>query len=168
MPAATGINIRGKELVIIFLASKEKPEHIENPLQVSSYDYPTIYGKKPPAFARATKVNVNKENLVFLSGTASIRGHKTLHQGNIIKQLETTIENIDVLLDKIGVKNKIASESLTDIRPIIYVRKIEDLEKIYSHLWQYYPRYANAIFVAADVCRDDLDMEISLTLALKD
>ena len=54
VPAACALGSRnGSPLVIYFLASRQPVTPVENPRQISAYDYPAQYGPKP-AFSRAS------------------------------------------------------------------------------------------------------------------
>ena len=102
MPAATGIGSHSDKIYGYLVATKNIDyENLENSIQMSAYRYPPQYGPKSPSFARATiKKNLKKDGSVqvFISGTASIRGHQTLHEGDIEKQVNTTMENIEHLI----------------------------------------------------------------------
>src|SRR5204862_4731485 len=90
-PAACAVGMRGGNLAIHFLASRERGRNVENPRQVSAYDYPRQYGVRSPSFARAT---VAADGSVFISGTASVVGHETLRIGDVGAQCEETIANL--------------------------------------------------------------------------
>ncbi|MES1194365.1 MAG: hypothetical protein ABUL65_00635, partial [Opitutus sp.] len=75
LPSASAVGSKLGALTVIFAASPAIPRHVENPLQVSAYDYPPDYGPRAPSFARATVV---PGGTVFISGTAAIRGHATV------------------------------------------------------------------------------------------
>lgn len=54
-------------------------------------------------FERATAVSYADRRHVFISGTASIdHTGKILHPGDVVSQLDRTLENIEVLLSKVG------------------------------------------------------------------
>jgi chorismate lyase / 3-hydroxybenzoate synthase len=50
-----------------------------------------MYGAPPPSFARAAHVGSDGgRGDLFISGTASIVGHRTVHRGNVELQTRTT------------------------------------------------------------------------------
>jgi len=113
LSAATGIGSRDGVLRIsTFSTAVDAPgqnlqvRHLENPRQLSAYDYPRQYGPKSPSFARATLIkppppedrNKHKDGLLLLSGTASIVDHETVHPGDLRNQSTETARNIQALL----------------------------------------------------------------------
>ena len=80
LPAASAVGTLSGPFQLYFLAGRQKAIHIENPRQISAYDYPPMYGPKSPSFARATLTSISKSSYLFLAGTASIVGHATQHQ----------------------------------------------------------------------------------------
>src|SRR4029077_5387998 len=89
-PAACALGSRGTDLVIYFLAAKRAGQQIENPRQVSAFRYPPQYGPRSPPFAGAMLARPTGKPLLFVSGTASIVGHETLHHGDAAAQAAET------------------------------------------------------------------------------
>jgi chorismate lyase/3-hydroxybenzoate synthase len=83
LPAASAIGIHRRGLYIHYLAAQVPGRQIENPRQISAYDYPRQYGRRSPSFARATVFG----GTLFVAGTSSIVGHETRHAGDIGAQL---------------------------------------------------------------------------------
>ena len=101
-PAASAVGHHAKDLLVYVICSKIAGLHHRNELQVDAYKYPKEYGKTSPSFARATSLKTAEQDLFFISGTASIVGHKTVFEGDLIGQLETTKNNILQLLTQVG------------------------------------------------------------------
>lgn len=160
-PASTGIDILGDCLVVVFLATLNRVEHISNPLQTDSFNYPEKYGKNPPFFSRAAKILLYGKEVVFVSGTASIRGSTTVYQGDEQKQADTTVENIMVLLETAGLSSR-DMDNYT-FEKVIYIRNIDRAGPVMKYLSDRYPVFADGIMLHADVCRKELDIEICLT-----
>ena len=96
VPAACGVGSpRGAPLMIYFLASATAPSVIENPRQVSAYHYPPAYSPRSPTFSRACVVDFPNGRMLFISGTASILGHATVHIGDAAAQTRETLRNIE-------------------------------------------------------------------------
>ena len=71
----------GSPVVIYFLASRAAPTLIANPRQISAYGYPPQCGPRP-AFSRASVLHEAAGAMLFVSGTGSIIGHRTVHVGD--------------------------------------------------------------------------------------
>ena len=147
LPAASAVGMRAGGVTLYFIASRGPVVSIENPRQVSAYDYPPRYGPRSPSFSRATR----GAGLVFVSGTSSVVGHETRHAGDVAAQLEETLVNLGAIVRAAG-----ASEMLT---AKVYVRRGEDYELIASRLAEAMPR-TQTMFLHADLCREDLLVEI--------
>ena len=94
-PAACALGTSSGPLQVYFLAGPQPPLAIENPRQVSAYDYPTRYGARSPTFSRAALAAVGGgRQALFISGTASIVGHETRHLGDVRRQTEESLANI--------------------------------------------------------------------------
>ncbi len=151
-PSACAIGHSGGPMIIYLLASKHRGENIENPLQLSAFNYPRQYGPKAPSFARATASSSH----VYISGTASIRGHKTIHSGDFEPQLDLTISNINQLVSHTA--KSIGSTVSLDLLKI-YVRKTENLAAAQRMLNLHYPNVPT-LFVRGDICRKELEVEV--------
>jgi chorismate lyase / 3-hydroxybenzoate synthase len=164
MPAASAVGSpAGSPISIYFLAAREPPVMIENPRQTSAYYYPTKFGKHSPSFSRACVLSESAGTNLFVSGTASIVGYESIHQGDVAAQTHETIANIDALLDE---ANRVVGEdrySLDGLRFKVYVRQPDDLGAIASALSASLRSCAPIVYLQADVCREDLLVEIEAT-----
>jgi chorismate lyase / 3-hydroxybenzoate synthase len=160
VPAACALgSVNGSPLVIYFLASREAPTVIENPRQVSAYEYPAQYGPKP-AFSRASVLREACGSILFISGTASIVGHQTVHAGDVAAQTRETLVNIEALL---GEANRVSGAPRFGMETLaykVYVRNSADLPLIQSQLHTALGREAQVVYLQADICRQDLLVEI--------
>ena len=165
LPAGTGIGAREGGLVIFFLASPHCNRlNLENPRQVPAYHYPVEYGPRSPSFARATWVDHEGEfQELYVSGTSSIIGHETVHQGDVLRQTQVTLENIETLLSHQHLEDKglHVGATLEDLDLIkVYVRHPEDFETVKSYCATRFNPDAPIIYLAADICRSELLVEI--------
>lgn len=173
MPAATGIGSRGEKIMCYILASNAHNhlKKIENNLQISAYHYPQKYGPKPPSFARGTYRYVNHDKFerpqvkLFISGTASIRGHETVHVNNLPIQIQTTMENIENLISHKNFEfNNIhdTKYSMKDISHLkIYFRNSNDFMTIKRTLVvEWHIDENKMFFFNVNICRSDLLLEI--------
>jgi enamine deaminase RidA (YjgF/YER057c/UK114 family) len=161
VPAACALGSdAGSPLSIYFLAARQQPIPIENPRQTSAYHYPPRYGDQPPIFARASVLSDAGVSNLFVSGTASIVGHETRHAGDPAAQTRESFANIAAVLaqtNRVLGAQRFAMESLTFK---VYVRKPADLACIKAETAKVLPRGAPIVYLRADVCREDLLVEI--------
>jgi len=164
VPAASALGSPGSSpLVIYFLAGRVAPLFIENPRQVSAYDYPREYGTHSPVFSRAALLRQAGGLILFISGTASIVGHRSLHLGDTAAQTRETLTNIEAL---IGEANRVAGDAHFDLERLaykVYVRRPADLPLIQGQLAAALGPRPQMIFLQADICRQDLLVEIEAT-----
>jgi enamine deaminase RidA (YjgF/YER057c/UK114 family) len=161
VPAASALGgASGSPLTIYFLASRRAPAFIENPRQMSAYRYPSQYGPRSPAFSRATVLGEGSEATLFVSGTASIVGHRTLHTGDPAAQTRETLVNIEALLQEAARRSGIGALRLQTLAYKVYVRDPQDLPVIRAELESAVGRGAALLYLKADICRRDLAVEI--------
>ena len=150
-------------LTMAFLAGREAPLNIENPRQISAYEYPQEYGPRSPTFSRASLVHMGQDEVLFVSGTASIVGHATLHPADVVAQTRETMTNIKAVLAE---ANRLASRLEFDLSSLhykVYVRHPADLAQIRAELARCVGDKLKAVYLQADVCRQDLLLEIEAT-----
>jgi chorismate lyase/3-hydroxybenzoate synthase len=97
---------------------------------------------------------------LYISGTASIVGHESLHLGDPRAQLEETLENIRALIERVehdGVAFR-GLDSLTHLK--VYVRHPEHLHLIQPRLDALFGSQVAKLYLTADICRAELLMEI--------
>lgn len=159
VPAACAIGLRGGPLSIAFLAGATAPVPVENPRQVSAYHYPATYGPRSPTFSRGALVYPTGQEILFISGTASIVGHQTVHPADPRRQCRETMENIAAVIREANRFCRSAPFSVPNMHYRVYVRQAADLDAIRQSLL---PLIGDApvICVEADICRADLLLEI--------
>lgn len=150
-------------LTIAFLAGRAVPRNIENPRQLSAYQYPQQYGPRSPTFSRASLVKLGDDEVLFISGTASIVGHATLHPCDVIKQTRETVANIEAVLAEANAVSVNTRFDLVSLHYKVYVRHVRDLDAVRAELERLVGGQLNAIYLQADVCREDLLLEIEAT-----
>jgi len=161
VPAASALGAAaGSPLTLYFLASRRAPAFIENPRQVSAYRYPAQYGPRSPAFSRATVLGEGDEATLFVSGTASIVGHRTLHAGDPAAQTRETLVNMEALLEEAARRAGSPALRLQTLAYKVYVREPKDLPVIHAQLESALGPTAALLYLKADICRQDLAVEI--------
>jgi enamine deaminase RidA (YjgF/YER057c/UK114 family) len=160
-PSATGIGMDCGPVSIDFFALQPHDSirlvGLNNPNQSDAYHYGQQVlvgsplqeneGKKAPLFERAKYIGSNHEALVFISGTASIIGEETVGSDDVAKQTVVTIENISALTSEKGAYFR------------VYVKHPEDIPTVRKICEERYEDTA-ILYVKADVCRDNLLIEI--------
>jgi len=161
VPAASALGAAAHSpLVVYFLAGRIAPTFVENPRQISAYHYPRRYGTHSPLFSRAALLRQSESLTLFISGTASIVGHRSLHVGDIAAQTRETLTNIQALVDE---ANRVAGGAhfrLSNLACKVYVRRPADLPLIQAQLSCALGETARVIYLQADICRRDLLVEI--------
>jgi chorismate lyase/3-hydroxybenzoate synthase len=164
VPAASALGAASASpLVVYFLAGRQAPVFVENPRQVSAYHYPRQYGRHSPVFSRAALLRQPESLTLFISGTASIVGHRSLHAGDTAAQTRETLANIEALLAE---ANRISGGShfaLDTLACKVYVRRPSDLPVIQAELKRGFGANARILYLQADICRQDLLVEIEAT-----
>ncbi len=169
-PAATGIGMNRGGLIIEFVAVKSddlKTTPVDNSEQISAHSYSedVLVGeeciiKTTPKFERARFFELFSKKLIFISGTASITGEKTVGVGDPVKQTEITINNIQRLYSDDILKN-ISDEELQSRfgHARVYVKNRKDysaIKKVFESHFGNQP----VVYIIADICRNDLLVEI--------
>jgi chorismate lyase/3-hydroxybenzoate synthase len=166
LPAACALGLSQGPLSIAFLVGKAPAIAIENPRQMKAYDYPEQYGPRTPSFSRATLLKSNEQTTLFISGTASIVGHETLHIVDIAAQTRETLANLEAVIKE---ANRVSKTELklhvSFLR--VYIRNEKDLAVAQAELQKYFNGEIKATFVQADICRSDLLIEIETTIQLE-
>ena len=165
LPAASGVGMSGAGLAIAFLASRTPAVHVENPRQVSAYDYPACYAPRSPSFARATVAQFGNATMIFVSGTASVVGHETVHIGNAAAQLDETLRNLDEVIACAANRAGRTASFRDSSTAKLYVRNRADAPAIVERLRDAAPE-TSVLVVEADICRADLLLEIEAVVCL--
>ena len=158
--ASSAVGSSGDRLVTWFAAARSPGRHLGNPRQVHAFRYPADYGPRPPSFTRATIAPPELGQVLFLSGTASIAGHETRHVGQLLLQLEETLHNIEILLAAAASEGTPMPTLAAFDLFRIYLRDAADLELVRAPLARRLGPGPALHFVAADICRADLLLEI--------
>lgn len=168
VPSATGIGSQGGGIAFYFLASRTAAlTSVENSKQMAAYHYPRQYGPRPPKFARATYLAAThtdrRSGQIYVAGTASIRGHETLHDGDIAAQVKLSLDNIEHLIsdENLAEYEITQGNSLLNLDNIkVYVRHRSDIPVVRRMCEERFSPNARVQYLNVDVCRADLLVEI--------
>ena len=168
-PASTGIGGNGDTLVMSALAVQfDTPDAgvilpLENPQQVSAFDYDEKYSLESPKFARALLQTNRNRGVIFVSGTASITDAESRFDDEPIAQTIQTLENIAVLIDETNLKQHgkpgfgCQLDEMAAIR--VYIKRPQDYSVIREICEKEMPHVPKT-YTFADVCRPELLVEI--------
>lgn len=165
--AGTAIGGDDPHLRIMLLCGAVGGINIENPRQVSAYHYPRIYGPRSPSFARATALSAGTgPALLMISGTASVVGHESLHEGDLDAQIEEIRLNLEALLAE-SVR-RLERPGLAGFGPTslirVYVRHAEQWPRIQQRFAEIWPGVP-LVGLRGDICRADLLLEVEAVTA---
>jgi len=175
-PAATGVGMKHGGVIIDLCALQPdksviiKP--VDNPNQVNAYEYgqKVLKGladkgktvKHAPQFERGLLLANFSHSTLYISGTASIIGQETVGVEDIEKQTIVTIENIKKLSDPSRISELVSrphepGEKYGLLRA--YVKRQSDFGVVRQICEKFFPQIPVS-YVEADICRDDLLIEI--------
>lgn len=175
-PAATGIGTQLGGILIdlnVVQAKRESFRYVplDNELQVAAHAYSqkVLLGhedevfkeKTTPKFERAKAVLGEEKGMVYISGTAAIRGEQSLEGVGVLVQTGITMENIKFLISENNLnKHGIFPASEPRIEMLrVYLKNPGDVTtvKVYmEHLFTGIP----ISYLLADICREELLVEI--------
>lgn len=158
-PAACALGLAAGQLSIAFLAGSTPAVPVENPRQVSACHYPAEYGPRAPIFSRAALVHPPRQEILFISGTASIVGYRTIHPDDVAGQCREALENIAAVVAEANRAARSRSFTLDEMAYRVYVRHAADFPVIRDTLASRVGG-ADVLYVQADICRADLLLEI--------
>lgn len=165
-PAATGIGTSAGGIIIdvdavILKNNRYNVVSIDNKMQIAAHSYSENVlcsvgnVSSTPKFERAKAVYTDDGNYIYISGTAAIRGEKSFMINDVHEQFTITVENIS---------NLIGCNNLNSAR--VYIKKIEDfcqIERMFKDTYS-----CPVLYVLADVCRNELLLEIEGTATVSD
>jgi hypothetical protein len=169
-PAATGIGMNRGGVIIEFVAVKSNNAFtvpVDNPGQVAAHHYSknVLIGndcvlKTTPKFERARYLELFDKKQIFISGTASIVGEKTVGIDDPAKQTEVTIQNIQRLYSD-EVLEKVSKIKLNPKygHARVYIKRRKDFPVIKKTFKIHFGNLP-VVYIVADICRESLLVEI--------
>jgi chorismate lyase/3-hydroxybenzoate synthase len=160
-PAATVIGSHNDNLQIYFLASDTPGTAVENPRQTSAYHYPVEDNQNQPLFSRGLLKTWGQRTHFYVSGTASIVGHETLHIDDVCAQLNESINNVEMLVQHANEKHHTQLNAQDDLLYMkVYIRHREDVDQINQVLAAKLSKNTPRALLLGDICRESLLVEI--------
>lgn len=168
LPAASAVGGAPDRLSVVFLAARGEPVHFENPVQMPAYDYPAEHGPRSPSFARATRVEAGGFRLVCVSGTAAIKGHETVAEGDLAGQVDCLLDNLAVLSARCGLEGFLGADGDWTRHVKVYLRHPSDLSAVAARLDGRLCRPGDRVtWLQSDICREALLVEAEATLVAR-
>jgi chorismate lyase / 3-hydroxybenzoate synthase len=165
LPSASAVGAGGDALAAVFVTGDQPPRHLENPEQLPAYRYPSEHGPCPPSFARATVTTWGRKPLIFISGTAAIKGHATVAAGSFAAQTTCTLDNLRLISREAGLGDDLGAGRGFERHFKIYLRHAADLPAAQARLGgELLGAGDRVIWLETDLCRAELDLEIEATL----
>lgn len=170
LATASAVGVEGDALTVHCLATDEPGTPIENPRQIPSYHYSTRYGPRPPCFARATRPArpIGGRQLLLVGGTASIVGEESRHAGDIDRQTNETLTNLEALLGAADASIDTAapppSYRFIDLRA--YVVREADATGVLEQFAGRFPDVQHIEIARGEICRRELLVEVEGVAAL--
>ncbi len=158
IPASTGIGLANRSGGLLLLnAMLVRPVNgngtvrmVDSPMQCSATDYKS-------SFSRAVEITMAGNTRLLVSGTASIDAKgETLHQGELKRQIEQTMEVVSAMMNKEGY----GWDNV--VRAIAYLREPEKSSLLLDYCRQKQIDSSYLLITGGTVCRDDLLFEIEL------
>ena len=145
----------------IFLRVPIPPTHLGSPRQLDAYDYPKIYGPRSPSFARATLFQSDGTTQLFISGTASVVGHQSQHEGLVDAQALETVTNLRALIERAQCTTpSFQREKRLQSVFKVYLRNPKHLETVRHVLDAPFLLTSRLLYLQGDLCRKELLVEI--------
>lgn len=161
IPAACALGTdTGNALTVYFVAAREGGRAVENPRQMSAYRYPLEHGPHSPTFSRAVLYPANGARMLFVSGTASILGHLTVHAGDVAAQTRETLANLGAVFAEAERLSRPGAFPMREASYKVYVRHTADVGAVRRELVTALGEDADVNYLRADICRSDLLVEI--------
>jgi len=163
LPAATAVGVAGDCLMsVAIIATRVPATHIENPRQIEAYKYPRQYGPRGPSFSRGTLLgSVQDGSLLLTSGTASIRGHESIHSFDAPSQIDETLTNLDrVMQEAIRIGGSTGAGLPDSNLYRVYLRDRADIDGVSNRMILHQVNPKQLVFLQAEICRRELGVEI--------
>ena len=168
-PAGTAIGtVTGGGLSLIALASNHPFRPVENPRQVSAFNYPRQYGPSSPKFSRSGLLSASGGRLFFVSGTASVVGHESAFPYDTANQLAETLANLTELQQTASLHAKFSEIQFGAEAVLrIYLRDPGDQAHVARVITaRHNDSHPRVLYLHGDICRRELMIEIEAIAGL--
>ena len=163
LPAASAVGTQERALILEFYAIPSTVIFLENKDQIPAAKYSKDFGPRPPLFARGVLYKRHGQQIVISSGTAAIKGEKSLHPGDVRAQLMTAFDNLRILVSESNLRchNVDFGFQLEQMRFLqVYYRHEADRALLEKETRLLVGPHCKRAFLKADICRSDLLVEV--------
>ena len=149
----------------VFAHSECYATPIDNKLQIAAHAYSdqvleaAQQKKATPKFERAKSMTFDDRRIVYISGTAAIRGEESLVGVGLGRQLHITMENIGQVFTRDRLLGEIWGYAFDGEMLRVYLKEKSFYEEA-RELLEGYNLNIPISYMWADVCRDELLIEI--------
>lgn len=165
--AATVIGTRAKYSTMFFIAARQPGRPIVNVHQVEPWQYPGIEAAARPLFSRA--LWSHELATLFISGTASIVEHHSVHEYDSAAQLQQIFAHFNVLITQCAQQTSILLNRFDSLK--IYVRRnveTDVMRRVIAACLSAHDWHADqTVFLAGEVCRPELAVEAEAVLSVR-
>lgn len=172
-PSATGIGVTHGGILLdvdaaeLFEQNGAYATSLDNRLQIAAHRYSEEVlvseneEKATPKFERGKALNFGSSGVIYISGTAAIRGEESLKDAELAEQLYATMENIAYL---ISLENVTMAGAQSRYQPVVQMLRIylKDMSAVKEakELMEAFRLDIPVVYLWADICRDELLIEI--------
>ena len=165
LPAGSAVGGPTDVLAVLFALTPADAVPVENPEQVPAYAYPPEHGPRPPSFSRATRTAGREHDWVFVSGTAAIKGHHSVAPGELEPQIACTLHNLLRISQSCGLGSDLGRAQGWQRHFKVYLRRAADFTATRIRLEsELLAPSDSVVWLQADICRAELELEIEATL----
>ncbi len=164
LPTSSGVGVDADDLVIDMLAAAAPGTPVENPRQISSWKYSSVYGPRPPCFARATIAELDGRRWLLIGGTASIVGEDSCHPERLEAQLDETFANLCALIESVTPRRADPLALVEDAR--VYIARESQAPDVVDAVQRRFSAAREIEVALATVCRPELLVEIEARVCL--
>ena len=158
--AATVIGTDSDCGVVYFLAARSAGIAVNNPRQTMPHLYPKRYVEPTPMFARATLKQWGDNSHLYISGTAAIVGHESMHEGDGGAQLNEAVDNLKILLGETSkIEHSYSKMQLAQLQHIKLYVDTRVADDIIPLIGRYFGSKQIQIY-KGQMCRPELLVEI--------
>lgn len=179
-PASTEVGILTGGIIIEFLAVKnrnKKSKTIINPVQKATSEYSSsvlakegVYDKLTPTtpkLERARSLSIDRQTMVFISGTSSIIGERITAKGNVKEQTDIVIEHFNKIKSTANLKNAGIDNNSEGTYTLIkaYVNDYKNFKDVYNVLSKVF-KDVPLVMTQTDLPRKNILVEIEAEILL--
>lgn len=167
VPTASCVGHGGRSVAVHVLGAGEAGQAVENPRQTPAFLYSGRFGPRPPCFSRATTSRLGGVTHLLVGGTASVRGEESMHEGDREAQLRETLTNLRAIIARARGGAPHGGDLGGIAASRVYYKRASDRAWLLDALPAAMSHHVPAELVRAEICREELLLEIELVVRLE-